>query len=65
MTKRRVVITGVGSITPLGNTVNDFWKNIMLGTSGSDFISRFDADRFKTKFACEVKSFENRKETKH
>ena len=68
MTKRRVVITGVGSITPLGNTVDTFWKNIMIGKSGSDFISRFNTDRFKTKFACEVKNFdpleyvENKKE---
>lgn len=67
-TKRRVVITGVGSVTPLGNNVNVFWKNIMLGKSGSACISRFDASRFKTKFACEVKNFdpleyiENKKE---
>ena len=59
MTKnRRVVITGIGSITPLGNSVDVFWKNIKSGQSGAGPISVFDASRFKTKFACEVKGFD-------
>jgi len=59
MTKelKRVVITGMGAITPLGNTVDDFWKNIVAGKSGIDLITRFDTIHFKTKFAAEVKGF--------
>jgi 3-oxoacyl-[acyl-carrier-protein] synthase II len=54
---RRVVITGMGAITPLGNTADEFWKNIVTGKSGIDFISKFDTTNFKTKFAAEVKGF--------
>jgi 3-oxoacyl-[acyl-carrier-protein] synthase II len=54
---RRVVITGLGTISPLGNTVGDFWKNIVAGKSGAGPITRFDASKFKTRFACEVKGF--------
>lgn len=59
MTKdlKRVVITGMGAITPLGNSVNEFWKNIVAGKSGIDFITKFDTGHFKTKFAAEVKEF--------
>lgn len=59
MTKelKRVVVTGLGAITPLGNTVNDFWKNIVAGKSGVDYITKFDTTNFKTKFAAEVKGF--------
>lgn len=59
MTKelKRVVITGMGAITPLGNSLNEFWKNIVAGKSGVDFITKFDTTRFKTKFAAEVKGF--------
>jgi len=59
MTKelKRVVITGMGAITPLGNTVVEFWKNIVSGKSGVDFITKFDTSNFKTKFAAEVKGF--------
>ena len=59
MTKelKRVVITGMGAITPLGNTVDEFWKNIVAGKSGVDFITKFDTSNFKTKFAAEVKGF--------
>jgi len=54
---RRVVVTGLGGITPLGNTVSDFWKNLTDGVSGAAPITRFDASKFKTRFACEVKNF--------
>lgn len=54
---KRVVITGLGAITPLGNTVNEFWKNILAGKSGAGPITKFDASKFKTQFACEVKNF--------
>jgi 3-oxoacyl-[acyl-carrier-protein] synthase II len=55
---RRVVITGLGAITPLGNNVQDFWTNLVAGVSGADMITRFDASKFKTRFACEVKGFD-------
>src|SRR5574337_872487 len=54
---RRVVVTGVGALTPIGNTVNDFWKSLIMGISGASAITRFDATKFKTKFACELKNF--------
>lgn len=54
---RRVVVTGMGAITPLGNNVQDFWKALINGESGSDWITRFDTEKFKTKFACEVKNY--------
>ncbi|WP_296148446.1 beta-ketoacyl-ACP synthase II [uncultured Flavobacterium sp.] len=54
---KRVVITGLGAITPLGNTVEEFWKNIVEGKSGASEITKFDTSKFKTKFACEVKNF--------
>jgi 3-oxoacyl-[acyl-carrier-protein] synthase II len=57
MQLKRVVITGLGAITPLGNNVNDFWTNLVNGVSGSAPITRFDASKFKTRFACEVKGF--------
>ena len=55
---KRVVITGVGAITPLGNTYPDYIKNLMGGMSGAGSITRFDPEKFKTRFACEVKSYE-------
>jgi len=55
---KRVVITGVGAITPLGNNVNDFWKSLIQGKSGAGPITKFDATNFKTKFACEVTDFD-------
>lgn len=58
MSNRRVVITGLGALTPIGNTVPDYWNNLLLGVSGAKPISRFDASLFKTQFACEVKDFE-------
>jgi len=54
---KRVVITGMGAITPLGNSVDEFWKNIIAGKSGVGFITKFDTTNFKTKFAAEVKGF--------
>lgn len=54
---KRVAITGLGAITPLGNNVNDFWQNIVAGTNGVAAITRFDCSKFKTRFACEVKGF--------
>jgi 3-oxoacyl-[acyl-carrier-protein] synthase II len=54
---RRVVITGLGAITPLGNTADDFWENIKMGKSGAGLITKFDPQNFKTKFACEIKGF--------
>ena len=59
MTKelKRVVVTGMGAITPLGNSIDEFWKNIVSGKSGVDFITKFDTTNFKTKFAAEVKGF--------
>jgi 3-oxoacyl-[acyl-carrier-protein] synthase II len=54
---RRVVVTGLGAITPLGNTVEEFWNNLEAGVSGSGPITRFDASLHRTKFACEVKNF--------
>ncbi len=57
MELKRVVVTGLGAITPLGNNVRDFWTNLVNGVSGSDLITRFNTENFKTKFACEVKNF--------
>jgi 3-oxoacyl-[acyl-carrier-protein] synthase II len=58
MEKKRVVVTGLGALTPLGNTVEDYWKNLIAGKSGADYITKFDPELFKTKFACEVKDFD-------
>ncbi len=57
MQLKRVVVTGLGAVTPLGNSVSEYWNNIMLGVSGAAPITRFDASKFKTRFACEVKGF--------
>jgi 3-oxoacyl-[acyl-carrier-protein] synthase II len=54
---KRVAITGLGLLTPLGNTVDEFWKNIVDGKSGAGPITKFDASKFKTRFGCEVKGF--------
>ncbi|MBI9055600.1 MAG: beta-ketoacyl-ACP synthase II [Bacteroidales bacterium] len=54
---KRVVITGLGAITPIGNNIEEYWKNLMNGVSGSNLITHFDASKFKTRFACEVKNF--------
>src|SRR5450432_4443758 len=54
---KRVVITGLGAITPLGNTVTEFWQRIVDGKSGAGLITKFDTTKFKTHFACEVRGF--------
>ncbi|MEP6465809.1 MAG: beta-ketoacyl-ACP synthase II [Parafilimonas sp.] len=54
---RRVVITGIGAVTPLGNSVSEFWNNIIAGKTVAGPITKFDASKFKTRFACEVKNF--------
>src|SRR5690606_10926219 len=58
MHPRRVVVTGLGALTPLGNTASEFWNNLIAGKSGSAPITKFDTARFKTKFACEVKGYD-------
>ena len=57
MTPRRVVITGLGALTPIGNTLSEFWEGLVSGKSGAAPITYFDASEFKTKFACELKTF--------
>lgn len=58
MKLKRVVVTGLGAITPIGNTLDDYWKGLINGVSGADMITLFDAAKFKTRFACEIKGFE-------
>jgi 3-oxoacyl-[acyl-carrier-protein] synthase II len=55
---KRVVVTGMGALTPVGNTVNEYWQGISSGVSGADLVTKFDTEKFKTKFACEVKGFD-------
>ena len=55
MELKRVVITGLGAVSPVGNSIPELWKNIVNGVSGAGPITHFDASLFKTKFACEVK----------
>ncbi|HNK42000.1 MAG TPA: beta-ketoacyl synthase N-terminal-like domain-containing protein, partial [Flavobacteriales bacterium] len=57
MQLRRVVVTGLGALTPLGNTLAAYWEGLVSGRSGAAPITRFDASKFKTRFACEVKGF--------
>ncbi len=57
MELRRVVVTGLGALTPIGNSVQEFWNNLINGVSGAGPITRFDASKFKTQIACEVKNF--------
>ncbi len=57
MELKRVVVTGIGAVTPIGNNVQDYWNGLINGISGSDLITRFNTENFKTKFACEVKNF--------
>jgi len=58
MSLKRVVVTGLGALTPVGNTAEETWNNLIAGTSGAGPITRFDASLFKTHFACEVKDFQ-------
>src|SRR4028118_1371565 len=57
MELKRVVVTGMGALTPLGNNPDDYWNSLINGVSGANLITLFDASKFKTRFACEVKSF--------
>lgn len=57
MQLKRVVITGLGALTPLGNNVASYWEGLINGVSGANLITRFDASKFKTRFACELKGF--------
>ena len=57
MTLRRVVVTGMGALTPIGNDLNSYWNGLISGSSGCTNITHFDASEFKTKFACELKGF--------
>lgn len=58
MKLRRVVVTGLGALTPIGNNVTDYWNSLLNGVSGSAPVTRFDVSQFKTKFACEVKNYD-------
>ncbi|MDO9483123.1 MAG: beta-ketoacyl synthase N-terminal-like domain-containing protein, partial [Hydrogenophaga sp.] len=58
MSRRRVVVTGLGCVSPVGNTVADAWTNLLAGKSGIDLITRFDASNFSCKIAGEVKGFD-------
>lgn len=57
MELRRVVVTGIGALTPIGNTANEYWEGLKNGVSGANLITHFDATNFKTQFACELKNF--------
>jgi len=58
MELKRVVVTGIGALTPIGNNLNDYWSNMVAGVSGADLITLFDATKFKTRFACELKNYD-------
>jgi 3-oxoacyl-[acyl-carrier-protein] synthase II len=55
---KRIVVTGMGCLTPLGNSITEYWNNLRNGVSGCDAITLFDASKFKTRFACEIKNFD-------
>ena len=57
MELKRVVVTGLGALTPIGNKVTEYWEALLAGKNGAAFIKQFDASLFKTQFACEVKNF--------
>jgi 3-oxoacyl-[acyl-carrier-protein] synthase II len=58
MELKRVVVTGIGALTPIGNNLHDYWKNLLGGVSGADTITLFDPSKFKTRFACELKNYD-------
>jgi 3-oxoacyl-[acyl-carrier-protein] synthase II len=58
MELKRVVVTGMGALTPVGNTLEEYWNGLIKGVPGANTITLFDASKFKTKFACEVKNFD-------
>ena len=57
MSLKRVVVTGLGALTPIGNNISEYWDGLVNGKSGAALITHFDASKFKTQFACEVKNF--------
>ena len=58
MNLKRVVVTGIGALTPLGNNLQEYWNGLINGVSGANLITQFDASKFKTRFACELKNFD-------
>ena len=58
MQTKRIVVTGIGTLNPLGNSLDEYWDNLVNGVSGADMATQFDASKFKTKFACEIKGFD-------
>ena len=58
MQSRRIVVTGIGALTPIGNNLQTYWDSLVNGVSGADLITQFDASKFKTRFACEIKGFD-------
>ncbi len=58
MQTKRIVVTGIGTLTPIGNDLASYWENLVNGVSGADMITQFDASKFKTRFACEIKGFD-------
>jgi len=58
MSFKRIVLTGIGTLNPLGNNLEEYWHNLINGVSGADVITQFDATKFKTQFACEIKGFD-------
>ena len=58
---RRVVVTGLGAITPIGNNLHEYWEGLINGVSGSTMITRFNTENFKTRFACELKNYDSSK----
>jgi 3-oxoacyl-[acyl-carrier-protein] synthase II len=58
MQLKRVVVTGIGALTPIGNNTQDYWKGLLNGVSGAEAITLFDASKFKTRFACQLKGFD-------
>ena len=61
MELKRVVVTGLGAVSPIGNTAEETWQNMLAGVSGAAPITKFNAEKFKTQFACEVKNFDANK----
>ena len=59
MQLKRVVVTGLGALTPIGNNIEEYWKGLKEGKSGSAPITYYDTEKFKTKFACELKNFDS------
>ena len=57
MKNKRVVVTGMGAITPIGNNISEYWQGLVNGISGAESIKRFNVNNFKTKFACQIKNY--------